>query len=732
MYKFYPWKILAIVILGIPTAYAQSPSGDNNTTSGKTLLPGVTVSTSADASAEGLSPPYAGGQVARGGRAGILGTNDNMDTPFSITSYTNELIQDRQARSVGDVLQNDPSVRVARGFGNFQESYFIRGFVLSSDDVAFNGLFSLLPRQYIATELFERVEVMRGASAFLTGANPGGGGIGGAINLLPKRAPNEPLTRLTTHVGSGWHHNVGVDVARRFGPDQKIGVRFNGAYRGGGAAVDKEGVQLGLAAVGLDWRGDKLRLSADIGWQDNRLKRTRTNVTLGSGIVGSPRLPDPTTNFAQPWSYSNENDIFGTLRGEYDINSYLTAWAAYGLRRTDEKNSLANFTLDNRDTGDGYATRFDNARKDNVDTGEIGIRGKFSTGPIDHRVVISGSYFENERKNAYAWDFFNQLNTNMFSPVSWEKPDFSSGAFRGNNLSSPGLTGRTRLLSFAVGDTVSILEDMILLTVGFRHQNLRIESYAYDTEAKSPTYDRNRISPSVSAVYKINKQFSIYGNYIEGLTQGDTAPGMAINSGQVLAPYVSKQKEIGAKYDGGRIGATIALFTTTKPRSIINADNVFTSSGRDRHRGIELGIYGEVIRGLRLLGGATWLDAKQRSTGDVTTDSQRVIGVPSFQASMGADWDIPGLQGVTFDSRVVHTGSSYANDVNTVKVAGWTRLDLGLRYLTEFRGHLITFRGRVDNVTNRKHWASVGGYPGQGYLVAGMPRTFVISASIDY
>lgn len=109
-----------------------------------------------------------------------------------------------------------------------------------------------------------------------------------------------------------------------------------------------------------------------------------------------------------------------------------------------------------------------------------------------------------------------------------------------------------------------------------------------------------------------------------------------------------------------------------------------------------------------------------------------MIGVPGFQASMGADWDIPGLRGVTFDSRVVHTGSSYANDVNTVKVAGWTRLDLGLRYLTEFRGHLVTLRGRVDNATNRKHWASVGGYPGQRYLVAGMPRTFVISASIDY
>src|SRR5690606_26575737 len=61
---------------------------------------------SADASAEGLSKPSAGGQVARGGRIGILGTQDNMDVPFNITSYTNELIQDQQARTIGDVLKN--------------------------------------------------------------------------------------------------------------------------------------------------------------------------------------------------------------------------------------------------------------------------------------------------------------------------------------------------------------------------------------------------------------------------------------------------------------------------------------------------------------------------------------------------------------------------------------------------------------------------------------------------
>ena len=139
-----------VLALATPALHAQPTAAPTAAGEGKALST-VTVNASADASAQGLSPAYPGGQVARGARAGILGTRDAMDTPFSAISYTNELILDRHARSVGDVLQNDPTVRVARGFGNFQESYFIRGFLLDSDDTAFNGLYSLLPRQYIAT-----------------------------------------------------------------------------------------------------------------------------------------------------------------------------------------------------------------------------------------------------------------------------------------------------------------------------------------------------------------------------------------------------------------------------------------------------------------------------------------------------------------------------------------------------------------------------------------------------
>lgn len=726
-------RMLAYVVAALPYAvHAQSakPASD----AGVVSLDAIKVEASADASAGGLAQPYAGGQVARGGRVGVLGTQDIMSTPFSITSYTNELIQDKQARSVGDVLQNDAGVRVARGFGNFQESYFIRGFILSSDDVAYNGLYSLLPRQYIATELFERVEVLRGASAFLTGASPGGDGIGGAINLVPKRAPNEPLTRFTTGISSGGQFSVSTDIARRFGPGDSTGIRLNVANRSGDTAIDDEHSRTSLVSLGLDWRSADTRLSADIGWQENKLKRARPNVTL-RGVTSVPDAPHASSNYAQPWSYSNERDVFGTVRAEHDFSDKLTGWAAYGLRRSDEANSLGNVTVTNGRSGDGSFMRFDNTRKDSVDTGEFGLRAKLRTGAIGHEIVASASFFQLKKKNAY--DYAQSLATNIYHPISYDLPSFGSTLSNGGDLDSPLLTGRVRISSYALGDTMSFLDDKVLLTLGIRHQRLSQRDYFYNTGKEQGAYDASRNSPAAGIVFKVTPSVSLYANYIEALVAGETAPQTAngkpvANAGQSLQPYVSKQKEIGVKYDGGGLGAGLALFSTDKPRAAYNASNAFTASGKDRHQGVELTVFGEPVRSVRVLGGLTFLDAKQRSTGNASIDGNRVIGVPRFQANLGAEWDIPGVRGLAVDGRVVYTGASYADDANTLKVPGWTRFDAGVRYMMDVDGHVVTLRARVENIANRNYWSSVGGYPGNGYLVLGGPRTFLLSASMDF
>ncbi|MBU3969225.1 MAG: TonB-dependent receptor plug domain-containing protein, partial [Alphaproteobacteria bacterium] len=277
-----------------------------------------------------LTSPYPGGQVARGGRVGLFGALNVMDTPFNLTSYTEELARNQQARSVGDVLQNDPAVRVSKGFGNFQELYVIRGFPVYSDDMTYNGLYGILPRQFVAAEFLERVEVFHGATAFLNGAAPGGSGVGGAFNLTPKRAPDSDLNRLTAGLDGESELYLAADLARRFGVDGEWGGRLNIARRDGEAGIDGEDRQLTAVGLGLDRRGDRARFSADLGWQDHRIDAPRPSVTPAAAV---PAAPSAGSNYAQPWTFTDEEQLFGVARGEFDLNDAVSAWAAFGGRQ---------------------------------------------------------------------------------------------------------------------------------------------------------------------------------------------------------------------------------------------------------------------------------------------------------------------------------------------------------------------------------------------------------------
>lgn len=726
-FRLTPLAAALMVISG--SAFAQTA----DTTA--EVVPTVVVRASADASAQGLPAAYAGGQVARGGRVGLLGNMDMMDTPFNSTNYTQAVIADQQAKSVADVVQNDPSIRVARGFGNYQELYVIRGFPLGSDEVAYNGLYGMLPRQFVASELLERVEVFRGANAFVNGAGAGGGSNGGAINLVPKRAANTPLTQVTFGVESGGQTYVATDLSRRFGEGDRFGVRLNGVHRDGDTAVDKESRKLDVLSVGLDYRGNNYRLSADVGYQDHKLNEPRPSVTLGTGVpmIGAPSA---TSNYSQPWAYSTERDTFGTVRGEVDLAKDVVAWAAFGERSGTEFNALGSPTVSNA-KGDASIYRFDNIRDDLVRTGEIGVRGTFITGPVKNTVSAVASGFSQHSKNAYAISNFAGVATNIYNPVDYPSPDTSF--FPNGDMNAPKVTASTNLSSYAVADTLGMLDDTVLVTVGVRHQRVRTNSFDYNTgvAVTGGSYDASANTPVAGLVYKPMKGVSLYANYIEALQQGSTASGMGqdgtplANTGTVFAPYKSRQKEIGIKYDSGKLGMSAALFTTGQPSAYV-VGNVFGVFGEQRNRGLELSVFGSPMRGVRVLGGLTLLDTEQVTTAGGVNQGKDVIGVPKTQLNLGGEWDVPNVAGLNLNARLLYTGTQYADGANTQELPSWTRLDLGVAYAMRLAEHDITWRARVDNVANKSYWASAGGYPGAGYLVVGAPRTFTVSGTVNF
>jgi iron complex outermembrane receptor protein len=161
-------------------------------------------------------------------------------------------------------------------------------------------------------------------------------------------------------------------------------------------------------------------------------------------------------------------------------------------------------------------------------------------------------------------------------------------------------------------------------------------------------------------------------------------------------------------------------------------DRHFGVFGEQRNRGLELSAFGSPRHGLRVLGGLTLLDAEQRRTAGGANQGKDAIGVPRTQLNLGAEWDVPGVPGLSLNARAVATSKQYADAANTQRLPSWARFDLGANYLTRIMDRDVSFRARVDNAFDRDYWASAGGYPGAGYLVLGAPRTLTVSASVDF
>jgi len=679
-----------------------------------------------------LPPVFAGGQVARGGQLGVLGNQDIMDVPFSMTAYTEALISDQQAETVGDVLLNDSSVRQSSGYSNQAQNFMIRGLPLYGDDISFNGLYGILPRQIISTDALERVEVFKGPNAFINGVTPTGSGIGGGVNLQPKRAGDVPLRRFSTDISDDGRIGEHLDIAQRFGEDNRFGARLNLSQREGDTAIDDENQRSKLFALGLDYRGDGLRLSGDFVYAKERVNGGRSSVNLGDA-THIPQAPSADTNYGQEWGFSEIEDTFGMLRGEYDLNDSWTAYAAAGAKHTREAGLYDSTTLVGNDGSAITSGSYIPHNEDNR-SAMTGLNGRFATGPVTHRLNVGLAGIWTQQRNAYDFSSSDYSN-DIYHPIDVPPP---TSGFSGGDLSDPGVTGKSIMRSAALSDTLGFIDDRLLITLGVRRQQMVVQGYDYDTGSRTSHYDESITTPVYGIVFKPWDHVAIYANRIEGLAKGPTAPTtsgsrVVINGNEVFAPARSKQVEAGVKVDMGTYGATLGVYRIEQPADgytqvIDDSTAVFIHDGEQVNKGVELNLFGEPLDGLRVLSGVTVMDTELKNTQDGLNDGNQAIGVPSFQFNASVDWDVPGVQGAALNARMLRTGGQYADAANNLSLPTWNRFDAGARYAFRVQKKDVTLRFGVENVANKSYWESAQG----GYLTQGEPRTAKLSGTIDF
>jgi TonB-dependent siderophore receptor len=719
-------RTLLALAIGAVSHSAFAADGSTKTNNEETMVVQAKEGSDFKPGGNDLVPAFLDGQIANGGRLGMLGEQNAMDVPFNVIGYTSKLVKDQQAKTIADVVSNDASVQAVQGYGNFAETYKIRGFELDGDDMTMGGLAGVVPRQVMDTQMLERVEIFKGANGLLNGA--GSTGVGGMINLEPKRAEETPNASVGVDYTSDSQVGGTLDLGRRFGDNNQFGARVNLVHREGEAAVDNDKRRTTLASLGLDYRGDRLRTSLDLGYQKKTFHGGEMGVNI-SGVNFVPDVPDNSKNFSQKWGYSDIESEFGMAKAEYDLTDSWTTYAAFGGQHSHETGTYTAPKLIN-EAGDATVGRLDTNRIIDAWSGMGGLRGDFDTGPVSHKVNVGYSALLKEDKTAWRMSSDNPT-TNIYDNQDVAKPD---NAYFGGDYFDPLTTARSRTQGWLLSDTLGFFDDKVLFTGAARHQKVVVRNYSNATglEDTSSRYTQSRWMPTYGIVYKPWDTLSLYANHTEALQPGDNAPKGANNYGQSMGILHARQNEVGVKMDYGRVGGTLALFEIKKPSAILNSSNDYVLDGEQRNRGVELNVFGEPVLGLRLNGSTTWLDPEMTKTAGGTNDGKDAIGVARFYAVLGAEYDIKPVEGLTATAKVNHTGSQYADAANTKKLDSYTTLDLGVRYRTRVNANQneMVWRVGVDNVTNEKYWSGVESYG--TYIFEGEPRTVKMSMSYDF
>ncbi|SCZ22634.1 MULTISPECIES: TonB-dependent receptor [unclassified Pseudomonas] len=667
------------------------------------------------------SPAYAGGQVARRGSQGLLGSRDFMETPFSMTTYTSAVVKNQQARTLGDLIASDPSVRATNPAGGRYEQFTIRGFSLFNSDVAYNGLYGILPTYTIDMEMAERVDILKGPSQLINGISPRGS-VGGGINVVPKRATDKPITSFTGSYASNNQLGGAVDVGRRFGEDDKFGIRFNGVKQAGDTEWDHQSVDREMAVLGLDFRGERLRLSTDIGHTERNTDAPQERVQVGANAQ-VPHASDVRDNYAQSWSKARTKDTFGAVNAEFDVNDSVMLYGGVGARKSEHDFLRHNVSVIN-DAGDFTVQPRDFTRDENVRTATAGVRNWFHTGPVSHEVNLAASYFYMDFENGGAR--YANGRSNLYDPVQTPTP---SNPTRQDDK----VYTENRFSGVALSDTLGLFDDRLLLTLGARWQRVKVDDWTNNVKGDT-AYDEEKVSPSGGILFKATDKLSLYANYMEGLSQGKIAPSTSVNEDEIFPPFISRQVEVGAKYDAGPFAVTAALFRIKQPAYATDATTrVFGPNGKRENTGVELSVFGEPLKGTRLLGGVMYIDSELTQTTNGTFDGNRAPATPKYNVNLGAEWDVPTLQGLTLTSRGIYSSSQYLDQSNTKEIDSWERFDVGARYAFKVDEKHITLRANIENVADKRYWSSAGASddsePG---LTLSTPRTYLLSATVDF
>lgn len=650
--------------------------------------------------------------------AGVLGDRSLMQTPFSVTVIDQSLMQKQQAAYLGDFLKNDPSAVISNVPVGFLT---LRGFSLGTDGALYDGL----PGQIGLTdgrgqiEGIDRVEVLKGASAFLNGVGTASS-LGGTLNYLPKRPLDQSVQTLKLGYTSDTLWGVHADLGDRLGSEGQFGYRVNLAYKDGEQALEGYDWTHEVATFAFDWRAnDDLTFALHHDVANNDLPRLQPFFILGPAVTRVPDAPAADRNIAQTWDdFETENKTtYARADWQFASDWALTAQLLHSsANRPPVKN--ARFGSIDNDAGDVTLFGDQSVYREQADSARLSVNGAVLTGHVRHELTLSASAYEGETSGSTSNDALGFFTTNLYNPVYSLEPAAIALT-----------TGRSATLdtqSVAISDVLHFNPQWSTL-LGLRRADLTTNRYDITSGINSGSDELTETTPTAALMYRPTAQVLTYFSVAEGVEPGGTAPAGTGNQDQRLPALITEQMELGVKWQLPHVALTAAVFDMQRPLEYVNTAGFYVQEGEQRHQGVEVMLSGKVMPDLALIAGTMLLDTEVEN-GDAATDGNRAIGTSTFTASVWADYHLPNTQGVFVNAGVFYSGPQYLDVANTLEVDGYTRVDVGARYESSIHDQAVDYLLSVENLANDDYWTGAQ----SSLLVLGDPRTVKASMIIDF
>ena len=697
----------------------------------------------------------------------------NKDLPLTLNTVTKELMNDRQAFQLGDVMKNVSGVSPS----SYYNQYNIRGISQNEEGQFINGLRT---RQYYflqpLTANIERVEVFKGpASITMSSVDPGG-----TINMVTKKPLDVARHEVSISAGSFDTYRTTADLTGPLNKKKTILYRFNGAYQSAESFrnhVENNGFLISPSISFIP--NEKTSVNLELIYNDLHGNLDRGQPIFGA-VAGKTNLKSTPTslNLGAPTDYFKTKELIITASLAHyftkNISFNLSYMKQFWRENLEEHRTTNSFVPDIDNSPINNLAMMQFVRRNQkwaVDNANAYFNFSFKTGNVSHQALVGYDTQIWEKRDGGRQDAargfllkdgsvassYNPLQSDHYQIINYNgvflpKPnvapfDLSPGAenYQGTDLYT--MNVKSALPSALTTSHAVYLQHLLTwkrfkILSGIRQEWFRdVTNYKKSDET---SFDNAKLLYRLGVTYSITEQINLYGTYLTGYQpQSNTVTLMpntgsfsGSNSAARFKPLTSDLKELGLKAQVfGKISINVAVYEINQRNILINANNPaepdeLIQRGADRSRGFEAEFTGYILPQWHVYGGYSYIDAKIMNDANAALNGLRKENTSKNSVNIWTRYNFSNsilLKNVGVGLGMLYQSSKIPWFTRSFELPAYATLDAAL-YYSAFRSK-VNFALNVNNISNETYWIGAQNYL---RLFPGAPRNYLLTATYKF